>query len=168
MMSKETNDTNDHIALPATRATTVEVQVKPSKVHIKNSCRNMSFQDPTMFAPVAPQMIMRTPLPLPGSQGAPFFDGNHVTEFLNQFEDMCIDYNVSQKDMLTKLPRYCSHTIQLTILSLPEWIDSEWEKLKTAMLSEYKSYDAQQKMFTRQFLEAYKSILRTPPYLSSL
>jgi hypothetical protein len=88
-----------------------------------------------------PQMMVRMPLPLPGSAGAPTFDGNDVTEFLDRFEEMCIDYGVSCADMLSKLPRYCSHAIEITLRSLPEWIDREWDSLKKAMLTEYKDYD---------------------------
>ena len=35
------------------------------------------------------------PMPMVGSVGAPFFGGKNVTEFLDRFEDLCVDYGVA-------------------------------------------------------------------------
>jgi hypothetical protein len=35
------------------------------------------------------------PMPIIGSVGAPFFGGKNITEFLNRFEDLCVDYRVT-------------------------------------------------------------------------
>ena len=34
-------------------------------------------------------------MPIVGSVRAPFFGGKNITEFLNRFEDLCVDYGVA-------------------------------------------------------------------------
>jgi len=48
------------------------------------------------------------------------FKGANVTEFLERYEDLCSDYRVTDKDRLTRLPRYCIQPIAKTIKSLKE------------------------------------------------
>jgi hypothetical protein len=59
-------------------------------------------------------------MPLPGTLGSPIFEGANATEFLERYDDLCSDYQVSEKDRLTRLPRYCIQPIAETIRSLNE------------------------------------------------
>jgi hypothetical protein len=47
------------------------------------------------------------PMPLPGTPGSPMFKGANVTEFLERYKDLCLDYHVSASDKFTRLPWYC-------------------------------------------------------------
>jgi hypothetical protein len=44
------------------------------------------------------------PMPPPGALGSPMFEGANVTEFLERYEDLCLDYQVSENDRLMRLP----------------------------------------------------------------
>src|SRR6202042_1967529 len=76
-------------------------------------------------------------------------------------EDLCSDYQVSEKDRLTRLPRYCIQPVAETIRSLNEWKTSNYAALKKVLLSEYRDNDTYQLLYSVPFLEKYKSIART-------
>jgi len=44
------------------------------------------------------------PMPLPGTLRSPMFEGANVTEFLKRYDDLCSNYQVSEKDRLMRLP----------------------------------------------------------------
>src|SRR3984893_3858335 len=101
------------------------------------------------------------PMPPPGTPGSPMFEGANVTEFLERYEDLCLDYHVSAGDRLARLPRYCIQPIAETIKSLKEWEDQDYAALKKVLLAEYKDNDTHQLLYSVPFLENYKSIPRT-------
>ncbi|KAL9588782.1 MAG: hypothetical protein Q9203_002418 [Teloschistes exilis] len=108
--------------------------------------------------PTGPQYGLLVPMPLPGTQGVPFFNGQNATEFFSRFEDLCDDYRQSIAERFRRLPRYCETAHADTIKSLPEYEDkNDWEKLKKAVLKEYLDHDIEQQLHSRHFLEVYKS-----------
>lgn len=47
-------------------------------------------------------------IPYPGTPGAPFFDGQNITDFLDRDSQLCADYNLSSESgMVYRLPGYC-------------------------------------------------------------
>jgi hypothetical protein len=78
-------------------------------------------------------------MPLPGTLGSPMFEGANVTDFLERYKDLCLDYRVSEEDRLTRLPRYCIQPIAETIKSLKEWKNRDYTALKKALLVEYRN-----------------------------
>ena len=100
-------------------------------------------------------------MPLPGAVGMPLFEGANATEFLDRFDDLCKEYLVTDEDKLTKLPRYCSRNIGDAIKSLKEWEKKDYQALRKAILVEYKDDDSHQQVYSLQFLEKYKSVVRT-------
>ncbi len=100
-------------------------------------------------------------MPVPGTPGAPFFEGANVTEFLERYGDQCEDAALKDSDKVKRLPRYCSLSIGQYIKTLPEWIGRNWEELSAVMEEEYKDQDTFQQMNSRSFLEALKAKPRT-------
>ena len=100
-------------------------------------------------------------MPLLGTLGSPMFEGANVTEFLERYEDLCSDYQVSEKDKLMRLPRYCVQPVAETIRSLKEWRTRDYAVLKKALLSEYRDNDTHQLLYSVPVLEKYKSIACT-------
>ena len=45
-------------------------------------------------------------MPMVGSVEAPFFRGKNVTEFLDRFEDLCVDYKVAASQKVARVIRY--------------------------------------------------------------
>src|SRR5439155_21122867 len=77
------------------------------------------------------------------------------------FYDSCNEYPVSDHDQLAKLPRYCSRNIDDAIKSFKAWQDKDYQALRKTILKEYKDHDSYQRTYSLQFLERYKSIVRT-------
>jgi hypothetical protein len=46
------------------------------------------------------------PMSVPGSLGVPLFEGANATEFLDNFDDLCDEYAVSEQGKLMKLLKY--------------------------------------------------------------
>ncbi|KAL8698491.1 MAG: hypothetical protein Q9224_001828 [Gallowayella concinna] len=114
---------------------------------------------PAITTAVQPTATVLFPMPMPGTQGVPFFNGQNATEFLNRFEDLCGDFKQTPAERFRRLPRYCEAAHADIIKSLPEWADEQydWAKLKKAILKEYVDYDTEQQLSSRRFLEIYKS-----------
>lgn len=99
-------------------------------------------------------------MPLPGAPGTPCFMGANVTEFLERYEELCEDYGLTERERLTKLPRYCFRPIGERIKSWQEWEEKEWGLLRENMLMEFKKDDGDQDMFSVPFLEQFKNVKR--------
>jgi len=59
-------------------------------------------------------------MPPPGTLRSLMFEGANVTEFLKRYEDLYLDYHMTDEDRLTRLPRYYIQPIAETIKSLKE------------------------------------------------
>ena len=68
-------------------------------------------------------MLFRPPVPLPGTPGTPYFEGKNITEFLERYEDICNNYQVTKAVSL--LPRYCEASIGRIVKTLPEFISEK-------------------------------------------
>jgi hypothetical protein len=90
---------------------------------------------------IAMPAIFYMPMPPLGTPGSPMFEGANVTEFLERYEDLCSNYQVSDKHRLAQLPQYCLQPIAETIKSLKEWVDKDYIALKKVLLTEYKNDD---------------------------
>ena len=95
-------------------------------------------------------------VPFPGTPGAPYFDGTDVSDFLDRYEDMCTDYQVSEAEKIRRIPRYCETMTGQYIKNLMEYLEKDYEALITVMKAEYKSEDTNQQINTRSFLESFK------------
>ena len=90
-------------------------------------------------------MLYKVPIPLLGSPGAPYFKGANITEFLEQFKEMCKDYKVEgSSEKLKRLPKYCATMISQSIKNTTEQIKEKWEELKKELLVEFKAQDVYQ------------------------
>jgi len=52
--------------------------------------------------------MARVPMPYGGSANAPNFDGKEATEFINRFDILCYDHDVSRDEIFCRLPTYCA------------------------------------------------------------
>jgi hypothetical protein len=77
-------------------------------------------------------------LPLPGIPGTPYFRGAGCTNFFIYYEDMCEDYNVTEKEQVRRFSRYCAEHISISIKSFKVYEDRDWKGLKKAMLKQFR------------------------------
>jgi hypothetical protein len=105
-----------------------------------------------------PQVYIRHPFPLPGTGGIRLFDGVNITDWLDAFEDICTEYNTTDEEKRTKIPRYCTGNVGDAVKLMKEWHKEGYNYVvfRKALLKEYKRYDRQQLTYTREFLEEYK------------
>ncbi|KAI0310766.1 hypothetical protein OF83DRAFT_1088149 [Amylostereum chailletii] len=86
----------------------------------------------------ANQPINQGVLPNARSKYAPkIFRGDHrqVIKFLEDFEDVCIAYNVFPDDArCTGVLHYCSHSVRELVEALPSYVDRDWDALKRDIL----------------------------------
>jgi hypothetical protein len=110
--------------------------------------------------PTADMSTFRFPMPVPGSEGMPYFSGANITEFLERFEELCDEYQVV--DRKAKLPRYCDSARREIVKSLPEWESgAKWEELAEALKEEFRSSDRYQSTYSMTFLNEYIRMPRT-------
>jgi hypothetical protein len=96
-----------------------------------------------------------------GTLGSLMFKGANVTEFLERYEDLCLDYQVLDDNKLTRLLRYCIQPIAETIKLLKEWKSCDYTILKKALCTKYRNDNTQQLLYLVLFLENYKNIACT-------
>ncbi|KAF7508862.1 hypothetical protein GJ744_008571 [Endocarpon pusillum] len=101
----------------------------------------------------------RVPLPAPGSQGAPWFMGKNVTDFLETFDNLCDDHGFPEADRLKKVRRYCEFKTREYVQALL-YNAEDWESFKKELKKEYEKEDVHQQRQTRVFLERLCSIER--------
>ena len=96
-----------------------------------------------------------------GIVGMLLFEDTNAIEFLDQFDDLCKEYYVTNKNKLNKLLYYCLRNISNTIKLFKEQEQKDYLGLWKAILIEYKDNDSYQQIYSLQFLEKYKLVVRT-------
>ena len=91
------------------------------------------------------------PMPAPGMPGAPFFGGENVTSFLEDWDYLCQDYHIEGKAKLERMSRYVDIVLRDQIKAMPEYIE-----LETGRSLEKTFYDALKKYFRDQDWESLK------------
>ncbi len=93
-------------------------------------------------------------IPYPGAPGAPKFDGQDITHFLDLYDQLCSDYRLSESEKINRLPSYCEFFIRNYVKILIKGAD--WAAVRAILRREYKENDLDQLMYSREFLEALK------------
>ena len=92
--------------------------------------------------------------PYPGAPGAPFFDGQNITYFLDLYNQLCSDYRLSESEKINRLPWYCEsftgNYIKIQVKG------ADWASVRSILCKKYKNGDLDQLMNSRKFLEVLK------------
>ena len=92
-----------------------------------------------------------------GSPGAPYYEGSNITDFLDSYSRMCIDYQVDNQEKIKRLSWYCKLYTGKYIEILISSSGTSWAALCKALHEKYKDQDLNQQMNSWRFLEIYKS-----------
>jgi hypothetical protein len=100
-------------------------------------------------------VVASTPLLLPGQPGAPWFQGENISTFLERYSDLCDDYKVSKEMKRERIIRYVHPWYKDTITAMPEYAEVGYDegKFYKALKEEYKDNDWETLRFSREFLE---------------
>jgi hypothetical protein len=107
--------------------------------------------------------VMVQPMPAPGTAGTPYFIGQDVSQFIEQYERLCTRYHVASIEKHQGLPEYCDYWIGMWIRSLPEFTAGDWTELVRKLRAEYRADDYYRRMETRDFVEAFVRISAEQP-----
>ncbi|MCJ1348591.1 hypothetical protein MMC31_006823, partial [Peltigera leucophlebia] len=97
-------------------------------------------------------------LPYPGSPGTPYF-GQNITDFLDRYSQLCVDYRLSESEKIHRLPWYREFPTGNYTKGLIK--GANWVVVRSILRREYKDNDLDQLMNSREFLEALKKKSRT-------
>lgn len=82
-------------------------------------------------------------LPALGKQGSPMlYEGTEfedVEEWLDDFDALCDGYSVSDEDKCRIVTRYVSHSVRVSIKSMPGYDEKEWDTMRDEMIRSYQS-----------------------------
>jgi len=105
--------------------------------------------------------IFKMPMPMPGSEGMPFFTGSNAKDFTRRFEETCDDFNLTDEEKRKRLPRYADNTRRRQIEGLPEWINGEsFADVAAALHEEFADSDPEQLKVSLTFLEQFVKLDR--------
>ena len=102
-------------------------------------------------------------MPTPGTIGIPYFTGQDVSQFIEQYEWLCARYRVIGIEKHRGLPEYCDYWIGMWIRSLPEFTAGSWTELVRRLRAEYRAEDYHRRIETRDFIEAFVRISAEQP-----
>lgn len=108
------------------------------------------FTHPTASSEL--QAVKRKPF---NANDAPSFLGPNVTEFLEAFEDYCLDRAIPLNECIARVPRQCTdQEVKETIEELPSYAGHDWEAFKKALLEEFEDLDPKQRRHTEDYLRS--------------
>ena len=83
-----------------------------------------------------PLAYIRMVIPYPGTPGAPFFDGQNTTDFLDRCSQLYADYRLSESEKIYHLPWYYESFTGNYIKVLIKGAD--WAAVRSKLRREYK------------------------------
>jgi hypothetical protein len=100
-------------------------------------------------------MNLIQPLPLPGSLGAPYFDGKNDTAFIQLIEDLFEDCQIPFHERRAKIVRYCTRDIRTKVERIEEYREERFslERLYKALRFQYRERDDYQQKYTVKRLD---------------
>ena len=84
------------------RILTEQLSTMSSQSYLATPEGSGSIQEAAL--PGASFLAYKAVMPLPGTPGAPHFDGTNVTEFLERYEEICDDHRLGTVERLKRLP----------------------------------------------------------------
>jgi len=120
-----------------------------------------SRQDKMSLGGDGPTFRYVIPFPTPGVPGAPYFNGSDVTKFLIRFQQLGKSHGVKDDELVDMITEYCEPSLQDTIRAQKGYTTKSWEQLSAQLKEEFYEYDTHQQMYSRNFLEAYKTQTRS-------
>jgi hypothetical protein len=100
--------------------------------------------------------------PFPGQEGAPYFDGQNITKFINKWEDLTTGWPEDSK--VKRIPLYCKEVAGNAIKALASYRaignGGNWQTFKTEVLLKFKGKDEEQKKYSEGYLRKLALAMR--------
>lgn len=129
----------------------------PQMQHSQQLSQCASQQFPSMA-----QVFRYAPLPPPNDPGAPYFDGEDASDFLQKMCDTCHRSGIKDyPDILEFVPQYCARVQRKWVEKQSSWKNKDWESFKESFLDRYYDDDSEQQRYTWEYLQRLSQIERT-------
>ena len=98
-------------------------------------------------------MYTKHPLPYPGQQEVPFFNGKDATQFIEDIKFMFVNYRVSQSKWIKIVLNYCRPLTRSKAKNFAAYKDSLQNDYKKEFLNQWKFKDKTQKRLIVVYLQ---------------
>ena len=85
--------------------------------------------------------VVVQPIPAPGTAGTPYFIGQNVLQFIEQYERLYAQHHVTSIEKHQGLLEYCDYWIGMWIRSLPKFTAGNWMELIRKLRAKYQADD---------------------------
>ncbi len=90
-----------------------------------------------------------------------FFDEYNVIEFLDQYADLCQNYDLEEEKKIRRLFRYCDFINEQYVRVVVNANVFDWKKLCKTLCKDYKNKNLNQQLHALEYLEVFKNKMRT-------
>jgi hypothetical protein len=102
--------------------------------------------------------MQRMHMPIPGTPGAPYFDGYNVSKFVRAMEALFRRALVTRDEEKVEYWReYCSEKVGMLVEDMDEYRELSYTRLVRKMKVEYADQDEEQRKSNIQWLQSYKN-----------
>lgn len=110
-------------------------------------------------------------MPIPGTDGAPRFNGHYLDEFLEDLEAHFARAKIDDEDkQVNFISRYCVSAVRDRIRNLPDFsrtkTNKTWEKAKRRLTEFYGDVDRPQPLSLAEFHARVQAMAERPPFVS--
>ncbi len=89
------------------------------------------------------------------------FDDYNITKFLDWYANLCLNYDLEEKEKIRRLFRYCDFINEQYVRAMINANVFEWKNLCKTLYRNYKNKDLNQQLHSLNYLEIFKNKVRT-------
>jgi hypothetical protein len=89
------------------------------------------------------------------------FDEYNITKFLDRYADLCLNYDLEEKEKIRRLFRYCDFINEQYVRIVVNANVFEWKKFCKTLCKNYKNKDLNQQLHFLKYLKVFKNKVRT-------
>jgi hypothetical protein len=89
------------------------------------------------------------------------FDEYNITKFFDRYADLCLNYDLEEKEKIRRLLRYCDLINEQYVRIVINANVFEWKELCKTLCKNYKDKDLNQQLHSLKYLKVFKNKMRT-------
>jgi hypothetical protein len=90
-----------------------------------------------------------------------FFDDYNITKFLDRYANLCLNYDLEEREKIRRLFRYCDFINEQYVQTMINANVFEWKDFCKTLCRNYKDKDLNQQLHSLNYLEIFKNKMRT-------
>jgi hypothetical protein len=89
------------------------------------------------------------------------FDDYNITKFLDRYANLCLNYDLEEREKIRRLLRYCDLINEQYVRAMISANVFEWKDLCKTLCRDYKDKDLNQQLHSLNYFEIFKNKMRT-------